>query len=313
VRPYIKQILESAGRAASLTDGLMAFSRAQQVAKKPVDIVAVVRRTGKLIARTFGAGVRCTTSLPEEEIRVLANADQLQQVLLNLATNARDAIPSGGAFTLAVDRIRLEAVRRRHDGGPPGTCAVISATDTGTGVPDGSAQDLRAVHDEGSRQHGARFDRARHRRQQRVHRSETRPEGHDLPHLPPRTFAEIGVNGARCFRAADRPAPGVHGQVVPLRRARAMKVIFKIEAEDLTGLRVWDQFSERLNRLVDAGFSEIVIDLAAVRNLSSLALGTIVATNQTMASAGRRLVVTNLSEELKRLAVEKTLGVISIE
>lgn len=93
-----------------------------------------------------------------------------------------------------------------------------------------------------------------------------------------------------------------------------MKVIFKIEEGDLTGLRVWDQFSERLNRLVDAGFTEIVIDLAAVRSLSSLALGTIVATNQTMASAGHRLVVTNLSEELKKLAVEtRLLGVISIE
>jgi len=93
-----------------------------------------------------------------------------------------------------------------------------------------------------------------------------------------------------------------------------MKVIFKIEEGDLSGLRVWDQFSERLNALVDAGFSEIVIDLGAVRSLSSLALGTIVATNQTMASAGRRLVVTNLGKELTRLTVEtKLLGVISIE
>lgn len=93
-----------------------------------------------------------------------------------------------------------------------------------------------------------------------------------------------------------------------------MKVVFKIEEGDLSGLRVWDQFSERLNRLVDAGFTEIVIDLGAVRTMSSLALGTIVSTNQTMASAGHRLVVTNLSEDLKRLAVEaKLLGVISIE
>ena len=93
-----------------------------------------------------------------------------------------------------------------------------------------------------------------------------------------------------------------------------MKVIFKIEEGDLSGLRVWDLFAEKLNRLVDAGFTEIVIDLGAVRNMSSLALGTIVATNQTMSSAGHRLVVTNLSEELKKLAVEtKLLGVISIE
>jgi anti-anti-sigma factor len=93
-----------------------------------------------------------------------------------------------------------------------------------------------------------------------------------------------------------------------------MKVVFKIEEGDLSGLRVWDHFSERLTGLVDAGFTEIVIDLGSVRTMSSLALGTIVATNQTMAGAGRRLVVTNLSPELKRLAVEtKLLGVISIE
>lgn len=93
-----------------------------------------------------------------------------------------------------------------------------------------------------------------------------------------------------------------------------MKVILQLEAGDLSGLRIWDQFSEKLNQLVDAGFAEIVIDLAAVRTLSSLALGTIVATNQTMASAGRRLVVTNLSDELKRLVAEtKLLGVIAIE
>lgn len=93
-----------------------------------------------------------------------------------------------------------------------------------------------------------------------------------------------------------------------------MKVIFKIEEEDIAGLRMWDQFSEKLNVLVDAGFSEIVIDLGAVQGMSSLALGTVVATSRTMASAGRRLVVTNLSEELRRLAVEtKLLGIVSIE
>lgn len=93
-----------------------------------------------------------------------------------------------------------------------------------------------------------------------------------------------------------------------------MKVIFKIEEEDLSGLRMWDQFSERLTRLVDAGFAEIVIDLGAVRSISSLALGTIVATHQKMASAGHRLVVTNLSEELKRLVGEtRLLGIVTIE
>lgn len=93
-----------------------------------------------------------------------------------------------------------------------------------------------------------------------------------------------------------------------------MKVVLKIEEEDLSGMRVWDQFAERLHQLVDAGFSEIVIDLGAVRTISSLALGTIVATNQTMTSAGRRLVLTNLGSELKRLTRETKLhGLITIE
>lgn len=93
-----------------------------------------------------------------------------------------------------------------------------------------------------------------------------------------------------------------------------MKVVFKIEESDLSGIRMWDQFSERLTRLVDAGFSEIVIDFGAVRTVSSLALGTIVATHQKMASAGHRLTVTNLSEELKALAAKtRLLGLISVE
>jgi anti-anti-sigma factor len=93
-----------------------------------------------------------------------------------------------------------------------------------------------------------------------------------------------------------------------------MRVILQIENEDLSGLRMWDQFSEKLTRLADAGFPEIVIDLGAVRNISSLALGTIVATHQKMSSAGHRLSVTNLSEDLKRLAgATRLLGLINVE
>lgn len=93
-----------------------------------------------------------------------------------------------------------------------------------------------------------------------------------------------------------------------------MKVVLKIEETDLSGLRVWDQFSEKLNQLVDAGFSEIVLDFAAVHAISSLALGSIVASSQTMSSAGRRLVVVNLNEELKSLARHtKLLDLISVQ
>jgi PAS domain S-box-containing protein len=137
-RPYITSMLDGAGRAAKLTDGLLAFSRAQTVVRKPVDVIAVVRKSARFIGGILGPGVTCITTLPEGEIRVLADVGQLEQVLMNLATNARDAIPSGGAFTLAVSLARLdETFVGAYDGGPPGTYVVISATDTGTGVPDG--------------------------------------------------------------------------------------------------------------------------------------------------------------------------------
>ncbi len=93
-----------------------------------------------------------------------------------------------------------------------------------------------------------------------------------------------------------------------------MKVTLVIEDRDLQGLRMWDQFAEKLTRLVDAGFSEVVVDLGAVRSVSSLALGSLVATSQKMASAGNRLVVTNLSEDLRRLVAQtRLLGIINVE
>jgi anti-anti-sigma factor len=93
-----------------------------------------------------------------------------------------------------------------------------------------------------------------------------------------------------------------------------MRVVLQIEEADISGLRMWDQFSEKLTRLVDAGFGEIVIDFGAVRSISSLALGTIVATHQKMAAAGHRLAVTNVSDDLKRLIGEtRILGLIAVE
>lgn len=93
-----------------------------------------------------------------------------------------------------------------------------------------------------------------------------------------------------------------------------MKVILKIEDADLAGIRMWDQFSEKLTRLVDAGFPEVIVDFGSVRGISSLALGTIVASHRRMASAGRRLVVTNLSEDLRHfLGGTRLLGNLDVE
>lgn len=90
-----------------------------------------------------------------------------------------------------------------------------------------------------------------------------------------------------------------------------MKVILKVD--DIRDLRDLDDFSAKLIKLVDSGFSEIEVDMKNVTHISSMALGSIVASHQKMASAGRKLVISNLNEEMKKLmAGTKFLDIIQI-
>lgn len=91
-----------------------------------------------------------------------------------------------------------------------------------------------------------------------------------------------------------------------------MKVVLKIE-NDISSLRNWDEFSEKLTKLVDSGFSEITVDLQDVKKISSLALGAIVASHQKMSSAGRRLVISNVGDDLKKLlGATKVLSIVNV-
>jgi anti-anti-sigma factor len=82
-----------------------------------------------------------------------------------------------------------------------------------------------------------------------------------------------------------------------------MKIVLTIEGS-ISGLKGWDEFAEKLTGLVDAGYSEIVVDFCNVGQISSLALGTILASHSKMLAAGRKLVITNLNDEIKRVAAE---------
>jgi len=89
-------MLEAADRAVHLTRDLLLFSRKQPVHKKRIDLGEVIRKLQKFLTRVIGDDIAFKTRLPEGEIPVLANAHQIEQVLMNLATNARDAMPNGG-------------------------------------------------------------------------------------------------------------------------------------------------------------------------------------------------------------------------
>ncbi len=133
LRPYVHQILASSERAALLTRSLLAFSRKQVINPKPVCINDVIRRAGRLIQRVIGDGIEFKTKLSRAELPVSADAVQLEQVMMNLATNARDAMPDGG--TLTIETKMVEMTNKFLGRGPHAwKCVMITFSDTGTGM-----------------------------------------------------------------------------------------------------------------------------------------------------------------------------------
>jgi PAS domain S-box-containing protein len=128
----------AAERGARLTAQLLAFSRQQRMTPEPVDLNQIVDGMGALLQSTIGASIRIETVLAPELWPALADASQIELVLLNLAINARDAIPAegitGGAITIATANAAVGRPERPEDP-PPGDYAVVSVADTGIGIP----------------------------------------------------------------------------------------------------------------------------------------------------------------------------------
>jgi PAS domain S-box-containing protein len=135
LRNHIDHILTSAERAAVLTQSLLAFSRKQIINPQPVNVNDCIAKMEKLLQRLIREDIEFTTRLADGDIIVMADAGQLEQVLMNLATNARDAMPDGGLLTIETKRQEIgEDFIRMHNYGMPGPYAVISVTDTGVGM-----------------------------------------------------------------------------------------------------------------------------------------------------------------------------------
>jgi PAS domain S-box-containing protein len=133
--PYVGQILSAAERAARLTQSLLAFSRKQIINPKALDVNEVIRTVGKLLTRVMGEDVELRTRLAPGTLVVFADAGQLEQVFMNLATNARDAMPGGGVFTLETEPFTMdEAFVAARGYGRPGDYALVTVADTGVGM-----------------------------------------------------------------------------------------------------------------------------------------------------------------------------------
>lgn len=134
-RVNIEHMLEAGDRATHLTQSLLLFSRKQFSERKPMDLNESIRTVDKFLKRVIGEDVECRTSLFEEALPIFGDAHQLEQLLMNLATNARDAMATGGIFTITTERVRLdEAFITIHGYGKPGIYGLITISDTGKGM-----------------------------------------------------------------------------------------------------------------------------------------------------------------------------------
>lgn len=132
---YITHILTSAQRAANLTQALLAFSRKQIISPKPIDPNGIIRLLEKLLSRLIGEDIELTIDLTHKDLTIMADSTQIEQVLMNLATNARDAMPEGGSLIISTDLVRFDCeFITAHGYGRPGSYALISVEDTGEGI-----------------------------------------------------------------------------------------------------------------------------------------------------------------------------------
>jgi len=140
---YVDQILSSAEKSANLTRQLLAFSRKQTIAPKETDLNELIKGMKKLLLRIIGEDIELQAHLAEKDITVMVDPGQIEQVLMNLCTNARDAMPNGGLLSISTEAVRLdEDYTRTHDLEKPGRYALIAVTDTGIGIDEKSCQKI---------------------------------------------------------------------------------------------------------------------------------------------------------------------------
>ena len=126
----------SAQRAAALTHRLLAFARRQSLDIRPNDVNQLVASMEDLLHRTLGEHIELECSLSADLWTAFTDANQLESALLNLAINARDAMPDGGRLTIETTNVRLDAAYTSgQDDVAPGDYVVVGVSDTGSGMP----------------------------------------------------------------------------------------------------------------------------------------------------------------------------------
>jgi PAS domain S-box-containing protein len=137
LRSYADMIAASARRAARLTDGLLAYSRKQIVRMEPTDINEIIMTTERYFSSLIGENITLDVVTTEKDLPVTADRAQIEHVLINLATNAIDAMPRGGDLTISTERVEFARNVIEHQAEiAKGKYALITVTDTGAGIDE---------------------------------------------------------------------------------------------------------------------------------------------------------------------------------
>ncbi len=137
IKLFTSEITEATTRAASLTRQLLLFGRKQALQLGELDLNGIIRETGTMLKRIVGEDIDVRFQTPAEPMFVRADSGMMNQILVNLAVNSRDAMPKGGQLLIDVSISHFdEAKAQATTGAKPGIFACIAVTDTGTGIPE---------------------------------------------------------------------------------------------------------------------------------------------------------------------------------
>jgi len=137
LRSKVDHIVAAADKAASLTQSLLTYSRKQLINPRPVNLNEIIARIERLLSRLIGEDIELKTLLTADNAVINADAGQIEQILMNLVTNARDAMPEGGSLLIQTEARELTPdFIAAHSFGLPGRYITLSVTDSGTGIED---------------------------------------------------------------------------------------------------------------------------------------------------------------------------------
>jgi PAS domain S-box-containing protein len=143
VRRLAQRALDAAARGTSITERLLSFTRQTEMKREPVAVAGLLDSIREVLAHAVSMGIKVRTEIANELPTVLVDRSQLETALINLGTNARDAMPDGGRMTLAADVTKVGRDGDAKAGLEPGPYLRIKVTDTGTGMD--AATHARAV------------------------------------------------------------------------------------------------------------------------------------------------------------------------